>query len=109
MNERTCPQRTKSINERLRQFGGSSSETTSYAVRSGLLLLLLVIAGAFRYALLSPWLFNGQNSPPPLWQFGPSLRVAVKHGEVGNDDGHGQRDGQHAGQSAQGADEHPGI
>ena len=37
------------------------------------------------------------------------LRVAVEHGEIGNNDRHGQRDGQHAGQGAQSADEHADV
>lgn len=35
--------------------------------------------------------------------------MAVEHTEVGNDDGYGQRDGQDAGQGAQGADEHADV
>lgn len=37
------------------------------------------------------------------------LRVRVEHGEVADDDGHGQGDGQHAGQSAQRPHEHADV
>ena len=50
-----------------------------------------------------------QYSSSLLRQSGSGLRVRVEHGEVGDDDGHGQRDREHAGEGAQGADEHPDV
>jgi hypothetical protein len=74
------------------------------------LLLALIIAGPIWHPLLPvSRLLHRQNPPPPLWQFRPGLRVAVEHGEIGNDDGHGQRDGQHPGQGAQRTHKHPSI
>ena len=37
------------------------------------------------------------------------LSVTVEHGEIGYDDGDGQRNGQDPGQGAQGTDEHAGV
>lgn len=56
-----------------------------------------------------PHLFDGQDAPPLLGELLPRLGVRVEHREVGHDDRHGQGDGQHAGQGAQGADQHPHV
>ena len=51
-----------------------------------------------------------REDPPPLFgQFGPRLRVGVEEGEVGDDDRHGEGDGQHTGQRAQGPDKHADV
>lgn len=56
-----------------------------------------------------PRLFHGQYAASFLRQLGPGLRVRVVHGEVADDDGNGQADGEHACQRAQGAHEHAHV
>ena len=56
-----------------------------------------------------PDLLDGQDAPPLLGQLLSGLCVRVEEGEVGDDDRNGQRYGQHAGQRAKGADQHPHV
>lgn len=56
-----------------------------------------------------PDLFDGQDPPSLLGQLLSGLRVRVEHREVRDNDGNGQRYGQHAGQCAQGTDQHPHV
>ena len=58
---------------------------------------------------LSPGLLDRHHPPSLLGQLHPGLGVGVEHGEVGDDDGDGERYNQHPGEGAQGAHDDPGV
>ena len=64
---------------------------------------------AARARALGPRRLDGQHATALLGELRARLRVRVEHGEVAHDDGHRERDGEHAGDGARRAHEHAPV